>query len=196
MLQNMKLVVDDAAPTAAGLAGTAPTCPHKPLESHFVETHSDASRKTHPASLSFAPLRTTTVLPFPGWSLPSETSASSPGKSRPLSSATTPVDVAPEPSAVDIASRSLAPCSRPGQTAGPLVVPQRSRRLALLLVSVEAVLQGPSSSPRSPIQLRCAADELSSRKQFSVLRKPPASVVHRDRGRGSRCVPHRWRRLR
>jgi hypothetical protein len=68
---------------------------------------------------------------------------------------------------------------------------------ARLWVSVQALLQGgPSSSPRSPTRLRCAADELSSRKQFSVLRKPPASVVHRDRGRGSRCVPHRWRRLR
>src|SRR5260370_18038572 len=114
------------APTAPGFVGTVPTCPHKRLESHFVETHSDASRKTHPASLSYAPVRTTTVPPSPGWSLPSETSASSPGKSRPLPSAATPVDVALVPSARDIADRSLAPSSPPGQTVGPLLVPRRA----------------------------------------------------------------------
>src|SRR5262249_38907407 len=59
-------------------------------------THSDASRKIRPASLSCAPFQTTTVLPSPGWSLPSETSVSSPGRSRPLPSAATPVDVGPK----------------------------------------------------------------------------------------------------
>src|SRR5207247_232249 len=80
MLQNVKLVVHDPAlrhSTVPGFAETVPTCPHTLLESHFVEMHSAASRKTRPASLSYAPVRTTAVLPSPGSSLPSETSGSS-----------------------------------------------------------------------------------------------------------------------
>jgi len=119
------------APTAAGFAGTVPTCPHRPLESHFVEMHSGAARKTHPASLSCVPDQTTAVLPSAGWSRPSETSACSPGRSHRLPSAARPVGVAPAPSAPDTADRSPAPCSLPSQTAAPLVVPLRSHRLAL-----------------------------------------------------------------
>src|ERR1700751_1506610 len=100
------------------------------LESHFVEMHSAASRKTHPASLSCVPDQTTAVLPSPGSSPPSETSVSSPDRSRRLPSVATPGGVGLVPSAPDTADRSPAPCSRPSQTAAPLVVPVRSHRLA------------------------------------------------------------------
>src|SRR5215469_9603992 len=106
-----------------------PTCPRKRLESRFVEMHSGASRKTHPASLSYVPHQTTAVLLSAGWLPPSETSVSSPDRSHPLPSAAMPVGVAPAPNAPDTASRSLAPYSPPSQTAGPLVVPLRSHRL-------------------------------------------------------------------
>src|ERR1035438_4970051 len=117
------------APTVPGFAETVPTYPHTLLESHFVETHSAAFRKTRPASLSYAPVRTTAVLPSPGSPLPSETSGSSPDRSRRLPSAAILVGVAPVPSARDTANRLIAPCSPPGQTAALLVVPLRSHRL-------------------------------------------------------------------
>jgi hypothetical protein len=53
MLQNVKLVGNDAAlgaPTVPDFVETASTYPGKRLESHFAETHSAASRKTHPAT--------------------------------------------------------------------------------------------------------------------------------------------------
>src|ERR1700733_6150533 len=106
-----------------------PTCPRRPLEPHFVERHSGAPRKTRPASLSPALVQTTAVLPSPSSSLPSETSAFSPGRSRLLPSVAAPAGVAPGPSVVDTANRSPAPCSPPNQIAAPLAVPQRPHRL-------------------------------------------------------------------
>src|SRR5882724_10823458 len=95
-----------------------PTCPHRPLESHFVEMHSGASGKIRPASLSSAPDQTIAVLPSPGWSPPSETSVSSPDRSHPLPSAATPAGVALVSSVPDIADRSPAPYWPPSQLPG------------------------------------------------------------------------------
>src|ERR1039458_7548145 len=117
------------APTVPGFAGTVPTCRHKPLESHFVEKHLGASRKTRPASVSSVPARTTAALPSPGSSPPSETSVSFLDRFHPLPSAATPAVVGPGPIASDTADRLPAPCSPPSQTAAPLGVLLRSHRL-------------------------------------------------------------------
>src|ERR1700677_4020956 len=125
MLQNMKLVVDYPSP---GLVETAPPCPPPPPESPFVETPSDVSPRTRPASVSSAPPRTTAVPLSPDCSPPSETFASSPDRSHRLPSGVTPASFALPTSDSDTARRWHAPCCWPSQTVAPLVAPPRSHR--------------------------------------------------------------------
>src|ERR1017187_161452 len=105
-----------------------PTCPHTPLESHFVETHSDAARKTRPAFVSSAPARTTAAPPFPDCLPPSGTFASSPDRSHPLPSAATPAFFVPRPSVSDSADPSPGPYCWTVQTVAPLAAPPHSHR--------------------------------------------------------------------
>src|SRR5262249_9182045 len=137
------------APTLPGFAGTVPTCLHRRRVPHFVETHSDASRKTRRGSLSSAPARTITVLRSPGSSPPSEISASFPDKVHRLPSVARPADVAPPPNAGDTASRWLALCWPPSQTVEPLVVRRHFHRLVPPLPQ-SAYSTGPYSGAAVP----------------------------------------------